>query len=731
MKYLKYANFNLGIPSLLPEWREMFSMRYLLDDTIAGVTVAFIAIPLSLAIALASGATPEAGLVTAIVAGIVCSLFGHSKLAVSGPAAAMAILIANNMEKFGMEGVVLICLVAGLMQLLSGVFGLGRFARYVPLPVVAGFTAGIGGIIILGQLPRAFGLEPPPESHIFGVIQHLTEYFHEINYVSLGLVGLTLIIIKGLTKLVPRIPPILPAIITTTAIVYFFHLNHTANIELITAIPNTLPTPALPKFNISYDELLWNSLTVYLLASVETLLSATALAKLTKEQKHNPDQELIVQGLGNISSSLFGGIPITSVIARSMINVNAGAKTRRSSIIHAFVILLTIASMGPLMSLIPVAALTAVLFYVAFGMLNFKEFSLLWNMSRSEATIYVVTFFAIICTDLIAGIQVGILVAGLWILFKATKSQFHISSSSHEQVIRLSLSGSLTFLSNTEIADLEKQLSSATPNEIIIIDLTRLISLDSSGASALIDLLKNCHAQSVPCYIKGLSRRFESLFNTPEGREILEKYYIVSESELRHKHENIVPASSHGRLIHGVQQFYAERQRDDRRLFEFLSAQQDPHTLFITCSDSRIIPSHMTSSDPGDLFIIRNVGNFIPPFVKNMPHSEAAAIEFALTELNIADIVVCGHAGCGAIRACLSQTPPEQTELNQWIGRIRASLPLSHSKEVNALSMENVLAQIQHLKQYPIIQEKLARGTITLHAWFYHLDQGVMYEWDE
>jgi carbonic anhydrase len=732
MKYFNTARLNLGIPTLLADWRAMLSPKYLVADTVAGLTVAFIAIPLSLAIALASNVSPETGLITAIVAGIVCAFFGSAPLAVSGPTAAMAIIIADNIEKFGMTGVVLICFMAGLMQLLSGLTGLGRFARYIPLPVIAGFTAGIGAIILIGQLPRAFGLEPPPESHIFSVIQHLFDYMHQINYLSLSLVGITLLVIYGLTQWLPRIPPILPAVAVTTAIVYYFNLSNTSHIELIGTLPSTLPHPAFPDFqSVPLTKLAWNAFSVYLLASVETLLSCTALEKMAASQKIDPNQELVGQGLGNIAVSLFGGMPGSNLIARSIINVKAGAKTRRSSIIHALTILIAILAIGPLIALIPIAALAGVLFFVSVGMLNYKEFYLLWRMSRSEAMIYAITFLGIIFVDLVAGIQVGIAAASIWVLLKATKTQFHISSSTHDRIIRLSLSGSLTFLSSNEIAELEKRLHNANPGEMVIIDLSRMINLDSSGATAIIDLNKLCLGRDVPCYIKGLARRFEPLFHTESGKKLLDEYYIVSENELREKHEKIIPLSSRGRLVHGVQRSYTERQNEDKRLFEFLSKKQDPHTLFITCADSRIIPSNITSSDPGDLFIVRNVGNFIPPFSDHMPHGEAAALEFALSQLNITDIVVCGHANCGAIHASVAQKQTPYAELNQWIDQIRSELHLSEKKSVDEFAMDSVLNQIKHLKTYPIVKRKLAEGTLTLHAWFYHFDQSIVYEWDE
>jgi carbonic anhydrase len=733
LRYLNYLRLNLGIPDLLPSWRALFSPNFFLTDSLAGLTVAFIAIPLSLAIALASGVAPETGLITAIVAGIVCALFGGTPLSVSGPAAAMAVIIADNVESHGIKGLVLICLVAGFMQLVSGIAGLGRFARYVPLPVIAGFTAGIGAIILIGQLPRAFGLLPPPASHIFSVFVHFTDYIHEANYTCLTLVIMTLAIIHFLPKYFQRIPAVLPAVIIAAAIVYFLNLDQTADIALIGYIPNSLPAPTLPTLNIMpISELLWSAFTIYLLASLETLLSSTAIDRITVGQKTDPDQELIGQGLGNIAVSLFNGIPVTGVIARSMANVKSGAKTRRASIIHSIIILLTVLCVSPLISLIPIAALAAVLFSVSFGMLNYREFYWLWITSRSEALIYAMTFLAIIFVDFIAGIQVAVAVASLFVLLKAAKTHLHISSSSHDNIIRLSLSGSLTFLSNNEIAELENRLNDAKPDDITIIDLSSITNLDSSGTAAIIALFQLCQEKQIKCYIKGLSRRFEPLFHTEEGRDIINNYYLVSESELKHKHEAGAPTSSRGRLIHGVQRYYLERQHNDKRLFEFLADKQDPHTLFIACSDSRVIPSQITSSDPGDLFIIRNVGNIIPPYTEHTPHGEAAALEFALTNLAITDIVVCGHANCGAIRACCSEDKlPSESELQRWIANIRSQLNLSAHKDLDQYAMDNVLAQVANLKQYPIVKTKLANSSINIHAWFFNVDQGLVYEWDE
>jgi len=722
---------NLGLPKLFAEWKGFFSTRYLAADLSAGMTLAFIAIPLSLAIALASGVSPATGLISAIIAGIVCALFGGSVLSVSGPAAAMSVLIADIVEKFGVEGLVLICLIAGLMQLFSGVFGLGRLARYVPLPVISGFTAGIGVIILIGQLPRAFGLMPPAESHILDIFNHIKQYFHEINGACLFLVVSTIVIIRGLPKVFPKIPPILPAVAFATALVYFFNLR----VPLIGDIPRTLPLPKLPQAaDISFSELLFNSFTIYLLASLETLLSCSAVDKLMNGsgKKHDSDQELIGQGLGNIAVSLFGGIPITGVIARSATNVKAGAKTRRSSIIHSLIILVTVFAIAPVIALVPIAALAGVLFSVSFTMINYQEFKDFWITSRAEALIYVVTFLTIIFVDLLAGVKAGIIAAGLIMLLQAAKNNLLTSVSARDGILRFSLTGPLTFLSVGQVAKLEKEIEASVNNEVVVLDLSSISNMDSSGASSVVDLLNSCHEQKRKFYIMGLPRRFESLLKMCGDAALIEDSFLMSEHELRHKDAVNAPSSARGRLVHGVQRFYFDRTRDDKRLFEYISKTQNPHTLFITCSDSRMVPSLITSSDPGELFTVRNVGNSIPPYQSQTTCSEAAALEFALTNLDITDLVICGHANCGAMKAC--QHPESVSALPQlasWVNMIRSQLDIDASMDPEQIARLNVLRQVENVKQYPVIKHKLANKTLNIHAWYFDLDKSLMYEWDE
>ncbi|MGE3921264.1 MAG: SulP family inorganic anion transporter, partial [Gammaproteobacteria bacterium] len=513
--------FDLGIHTLLPEWRNLFNKKTILNDVMAGITVACVAIPLTLAIGLASGVTPEASIITAIVTGIVCALFGGTTLTVSGPAAAMSILLASIVETHGMSGLIIMTLLAGFMQLLSGIFGLGKFTRFVPIPVIAGFTAGIGLIILVGQLPRAFGLPPPEQSHIFFVFSHLIQYSENINFVPLFIVALTLVIMRTWSKITTKIPAPLMAVIVPTLLVNILPMGH---LETIGEIPRYLPPIVIPQLpsNLNWMELFAGAFTIYLLASLETLLSANAVDKITKEHEHDSNQELVGQGLGNMAVSLVGGIAVTGVIARSVTNIAAGAKTRLSSIVHSLVILATVFALAPFMSQIPIAVLAGVLFYIALSMINVKEFLDYWRTSKTEGGIYGATFLVIVLVDLIAGVQVGIAAAMLIVLLRLAKTNLHFSSQTYDNIIRLSLDGNINFLSANKISELKSQFGDLKKNQYVILDLSRVNDMDSSGSESIVDLINRYHGTHLHFFIKGLPKRFETLFELFGGKNFLE-----------------------------------------------------------------------------------------------------------------------------------------------------------------------------------------------------------------
>lgn len=733
------VKWNFGAPYLFREWKNIFSTRYLKEDIVSGLTVACIAIPLSLAIALASGVPPAVGLISAIVGGIVCALFGGSALSVSGPAAAMSVLIAANVEQFGLSGLLLIGLLCGLMQLFSGFVGLGALMKYVPLPVIEGFTAGIGAIILVGQLPRALGLPPPDQAHIIEVISHLGRFLHATNLWALGLALLSLALMRLLPKLNKKIPAPLFAIVIPTLL---FLVLPTQNVSVIGDIPRSLPFPTLPNFHsVTFFSIFSSAIAVFFLATLETLLSSTAIDKMIKGTKHDPNQELIGQGIGNMAVSLFGGIPVTGVIVRAAVNVKAGAKTRRSAILHALVILACVFVLAPLIKHIPIAALAGILISVAISMLDVKAFVSLFRVSRPDAYIYVITFATILVLDLIAGIQVGFVAAAIIALLQIGKTRvFAHKHSTIHQPSRFSLEGSLSFFSSGKMEDIKRKIELRTTNNPVVIDMGRVTSIDMSGASILAELLSFLKDQGTEVVLKGMNPKHEKLLRANIEGEALPYTAAVSEHDVL---KTLIPAfdlrAVRDRLIHGAERFRKDLRHDERELFSQLAQGQDPHTLFVTCSDSRICPSLITSSDPGELFVVRNVGNVIPPYLAapTPAHAEGAAVEFAVNFLNVKTIVVCGHSACGAVKANMARSQSEteilcSSPLENWLEYVKTdSGNTADTEQVNHSVKQNVLHQVESLRNYPMVKERMASGQLAIFGWFYDLGKREVQEWSE
>jgi len=721
---------DLGLRKLLPEWRALVSPRNLRADVVAGLTVACVAVPLSLAIALASGVNPGIGITTAIIAGIVCALFGGTPLAVSGPAAAMAVLIASVVEEHGIAGLYMVGLGCGVLQLLSGVLGLGRFVRYVPVPVVAGFTAGIGAIIIIGQLPRALGLTPPDQSHVLDVLTHIGEQIQHAEPVVAAIALSALAICIVLPKLTRRVPAPLIAVVLPSLAVALFDLR----VPLIGEIPRAVSLPTLPAWPSASS--VWSiasaTLVTYALASLETLLSSTAIDKLSGESRHDSDQELIGQGIGNTVVAMFGGIPVTGVIARSALNLQAGAKTRRSAIIHSLTLIAIVLFLAPWVGRIPLACLAGVLLAVALRMINVGEFLQLWKTARAEGFIYALTFCVIVCFDLIAGIQVGLVAAFAVLAIRLSRTRVQHVKMGRAQA-RVSLHGPLTFLSSRALDPVRRALDSDAPADEIIVDLSRVSTLDTSGAEMLCTLVEQIRRRGTRVAILGLDPKFEPILRAAD----LEGHSMARLADTERAADGLLNTTRAFRpidgLVRGVERFRNEDAGGRyHELLASLADGQRPHTLFITCSDSRISPNLITSTDPGELFVVRNVGNIIPPFASDELPSEGAAIEFAVGILEVEEVVICAHSGCGAIKALLSPTPIAFPSLAKWLGnaapvreRLGAALTPDDAARANAL------VQLENLATYPVIASRLAAGTLRLHAWFFDIRSSDLYEWNE
>ncbi len=741
---MSHAKFllDLGIKRLFKDWKDLWTTKYLKDDFIAGLTVASVAFPLSLAVALASSVDPEEGLVTAIVGSIAVALLGGTPLAISGPAAAMSVLMATLVQQYGLGGLIIVGFGCGVLQVLTGVFRLGQLVHFIPMPVVSGFIAGVGVLLFLGQMPRAMGLPSPPQSKIFDVVLHISDFLHQAQWVALGLAIGTVLLIWFLPRITKKIPSPFLAVIICSGVANLFNLP----IEMIGK-----PSEQIFSFNVSHlfsldsirmldngsGNIFGAILIVFFLASLETLLSSSAVDKASKLYRHNPDQELIGQGIGNIFISFFGAIPATGVYFRSQLNVQSGAKTRRAALVHAVVLFIAVFFFMPWIEHIPVAVLAGVIFVVAMKMFDLSAFFELWRSSRVDAGVYIVTFISIVGIDLVVGIQTGVVLALVIAAVSLGRVKTLVQMNADHGPALISIDGPLTFMAASKNEVLRERLSQENLSNGLLIDLSEVTAVDTTGVSHLIDILKGITEKGQKVAIKGANAKFRKMLSVLDPSGELSSCLVFSETEIMEVLDVGDVHRSEARLKFGVERFRRVYRPSYLSLLKKLAVGQNPHTLYITCSDSRINPNLITATDPGELFVVRNVGNLVPAYGEDNMPAEGAAIEYAIGVLGVKDIVICGHSECGAMNAVHSGQAFQEDfnqrfpSVSKWLGHLKeVKQELPRSTTLNQLSEYNVLKQIENLKSFPLIQEKVDKKEIRIHAWFYDLLSADVSEWN-
>jgi MFS superfamily sulfate permease-like transporter len=505
---------NLGIPSLVPEWKNMFNPSTLLTDISAGITVGCIAVPLSLAIALASGVPAEVGLVTAAVSGIAGGLLGGTTLAVTGPAAAISLLVVGAVQAHGLEALPFITLATGGLQLASGVTRVGVVAKLVPVSVIAGFTVGVGTLILSGQVPKALGMSAPAGLNPVELIGYVGSNLSAIDPASAALAIGTSAAMFGLPKIHPKIPSALIAVGGATAATHVFGLD----VALIGTLPSGLDAfqfgfPVMPSTD-AIPSLVGTTLLIYSMTSVESLLSCAALEKMKKTSyKHNPDQELIGQGLANIGSGFFMGMPVTSVIARSGLNVRLNASTRLPALVQAGFVFSSVAFMSSSIATIPMPALSGVLITTGIGMLNPVEFKHCYAVQKADAVPFATTIAGMLSMGLAEGIGIGCVTAlamelknnGMSFDTARMSIQEHIVSTplhledeagsllpgSYSGQHTFKLNGPINFVSMFEIDDLMERIKDRhySHEDPIVLDLKGVTALEFTGVEELVNRL--------------------------------------------------------------------------------------------------------------------------------------------------------------------------------------------------------------------------------------------------
>lgn len=394
-------------------FREGYGRAQFGRDLAAGLLVGVVALPLAIAFAIASGVKPEQGLITAIVAGVLISVLSGSRVQIGGPTGAFIILVYSVIQEFGYDGLAVATLMAGVLLVAMGVARLGGLIRYIPYPVTVGFTAGIALVIASGQVRDALGLDMAAVPAEF--IPKWTAYadaLGTLNPWALGLTVATIAVVVGLPRLVPRVPASLVALLAATAVVAVFDLPVETIGSRFGDVPGTIPAPRLPQIDWAMlPDLVSPAVSIALLAAIESLLSAVVADGMTG-RRHRSNAELIAQGVANIASPLFGGIPATGAIARTATNVKAGGRTPVAGIIHALTLLVILLVAGRWAALVPMPVLAGILFVVAYNMSEIHLFSRVLRAStRSDALVLVATFGLTVLVDLTVAIQVGVVLS--------------------------------------------------------------------------------------------------------------------------------------------------------------------------------------------------------------------------------------------------------------------------------------------------------------------------------
>ncbi len=479
-----------------------------LTDLGAGITVALVALPLAMAFAIASGVRPEQGLVTAIVGGLIVSVFGGSKVQIAGPAGAFVGLLYGIAEKYGVANLLISTMMAGVLLFAMGALRLGTLIRFIPVSIVIGFTTGIAIIIALSQVRDFLGLAVAKmPSNFFSQVAVLWENIGSANWMalSIGLACLLVIVIwpspradrPGNWRFITAKLPSTVVVLTLSAFcVWAFGLHVETIGSRFGALPRGLPTPALPDFDwATAQNLFAPTVAIALLGAIESLLCARVADGLIGD-RHDPNQELMAQGMANFASPLFGGIAVTGTIARTMTNVRSGARTPVSGIVHSIVLFLVVLVLAPLASYIPLAALAAVLLWVAFNMAAWRELREIRQFSMFYRAILLTTLTLTVVFDLTVAVEVGLLLSSLFFIYR-------ISSLTRVQPIPLTeaqsrrldgtrvgafeIFGSIFFGSVTK---LETLMDPARPlPEVVVLEMHKVINIDTTGLDALEALL--------------------------------------------------------------------------------------------------------------------------------------------------------------------------------------------------------------------------------------------------
>jgi sulfate permease, SulP family len=529
---------NPNLPKSLLALRN-YTANAFLHDLLAGITVGLVALPLAMAFGIASGVTPQAGLYTAVVAGFLISALGGSRTQIGGPTGAFVVIVAGIVARFGMSGLALVTLMAGIVLVGMGLTGLGSAVRFIPRGVIIGFTNGIAILIASTQIKDFFGLHTGPvPSEFLPRMRLLAAHFESVNGAALGLGLLSLAILLFLPRFTKRVPGSIVAVVVCTVAVEVFHLPVETIGSKFGGIPGGLPPFAIPDFHSEHIlPLIPSAFTVAMLAALESMLSAVVADGMTGD-RHNPNVELVAQGIANIASPVFGGIPATGAIARTATNIRAGARTPVSGMVHALTLLVILLVAAPLASYIPLATLAAVLFVVAYNMGEWHEIGAVLQLDFAAISVWLITFGLTVFADLTVAVAVGLTLAALLYIYRVAETTTVAPVSDDyirdglphvlqgriipPYVTLLRIHGPFLFGTTEKLVEATANLEAFSP--IVILRLRNMTAIDATGIHAIESFAKRLRASGRTLLLCGAMQQPSRLLLQPRfldhvGRE--------------------------------------------------------------------------------------------------------------------------------------------------------------------------------------------------------------------
>jgi MFS superfamily sulfate permease-like transporter/carbonic anhydrase len=714
--------------------------RSLKQDIPAGLVVFLVALPLCLGIALASGAPLISGIISGVVGGTLVVVISGSHTSVSGPAAGLTAVVLAGITQLGSFEVFLSALaLAGVIQFLFGIFRLGFIADYIPSNVIKGLLSAIGIILILKQIPHAFGYDAVPEGDFSFMQQDGKDTFSELlnmlNYVSPGAVTLSVLSL-GLLIIWDRTPMrkwnLLPAplfVVVFGVLLNQFFMMYAAEFAIVkqehlVRIPeiragDLLHIPHLQDFQ---NTMVWMvALTLAIVASIETLLNVEAVDRIDPHKRETPtNRELMGQGAGNLVSGLLGGIPITSVIVRSSVNISAGSRTKMSAIVHGLFLVLSVLFLSNLINLIPLSALSAVLIYTGYKLARVSIFTEMYRKGWDQFAPFVITILAIIFTNLLKGVMVGTVASLFFILRSNFRNPFvrdtqvmHIG-----EVIRLELPNQVSFLNR---ASIKRTLWGITAGSKVVIDATSCDYVDQDVLELIRDFADTyAPKQNIQVNLLGLERHGD--------RTDLLQFHEVLDVETR---SHLTPERVLELMNIGNERFLKGRDYGKRHQAQLIQTAggQAPMAVIVSCIDSRASPEVTFDANLGDYLAIRNAGNV-------MTADALGSIEVAVKHLGVKLIVVKSHADCGAVKlAMLGEKSGNihyvTDQISVAIQACGCAVPDSNVKDsalVNRVARQNAQLSIERMLQgSTYLKEMLEAGRIGIVCAFHDISTGKVY----